>query len=273
MTKETVLSYRQILLRELASRTRRNPGYSLRAFARDLQIPAPKLSQALRGIKGFSAQRAQAIATRLNLSSAEKELFIDLVDSEHARSRISREQAKERIVKKYKDDSFATLDLDRFQIVSDWFHFAILELTDVDDFKSDAEWISERLGIPIKETSAALERLLDFGLLTKGRKGDLKQTQLDLATPSGIPSRAIREQHAQLLHKANASLDKFNVNERDFSAITLAIASDELPKAKNLIKEFRRNFNKEMQNASKKDRVYCISIQFFPLDEKNEGEK
>jgi len=271
MSKERVLDYRQILLRELSSRMRRNPRYSLRAFARDLQIPAPKLSQALRGIKGFSAQRAQAIAEKLNLSANEKELFIDLVDSEHSRSRVGREQAKERVAQKTKDDGFAELDLERFQIISDWFHFAILELTDVKDFKSEPKWISQRLGISLEETKKAVERLLDFGLLTKNKKGLLEQTHADLATPSGIPSRPIREQHSQLLYKADKALDRFSVNERDFSAITLAISTQEIPKAKKLIKEFRRKFNKEMQIAPEKDRVYCIGIQFFPLDEKNGG--
>jgi len=269
MSKEKVFDYRQILLRELATRTRRNPGYSLRAFARDLQIPAPKLSQALRGIKGFSAKRANEIAERLKLSSIERELFVDLVESEHSRSQIGREQAKARVLQKTKEDGFAELDLERFQIISDWFHFAILELTDVTGFKSDAKWISRRLGVPFEETKKAIERLLDFGLLSENKKGELKQTQTDLATPSGIPSRAIREQHSQLLHKADKALENYDVNERDFSAITLAISSEDIPKAKILIKDFRRKFNKELQKAPKKDRVYCISIQFFPLIKKD----
>jgi uncharacterized protein (TIGR02147 family) len=271
MSKESSINYRQVLIRELASRTRRNPSYSLRAFARDLNIPAPKLSQALRGIKGFSAERANAIANHLALSTSEKELFIDLVQSEHARSQTHREEAKKRVAQKTENDGFCELDLERFQIISDWFHFAILELTDVKTFESSPEWISERLGISLTETKAAVERLLDFGLLTKNRKGDLQQTFADLATPSGIPSRSIREQHYQLLKKADKALDTFSVNERDFSAITLAIASEDIPKAKNLIKVFRRKFNKEMQSSPEKDRVYCISIQFFPLDKNLEN--
>jgi uncharacterized protein (TIGR02147 family) len=268
MSKEPTLNYRQILLRELASRTRRNPGYSLRAFARDLGIPAPKLSQALRGIKGFSAERAQAIAQRIPLSAEESELFVDLVESEHARSKVGKLQAQERLARKSKADGFAEIDLERFQIISDWFHFAILELTDVHDFDSSPRWISQRLGVSLAETEKAIERLLDFGLLSKTKKNTLKQTQTDLATPSGIPSRPLREQHSQLLQKADGALEKFTVNERDFSAITLAVSTADIPKAKILIKDFRRKFNGEMQKAPKKDRIYCISVQFFPLDQK-----
>lgn len=271
MSKEQGLNYRQFLLRELASRARRNPAYSLRAFARDLEIPAPKLSQALRGIKGFSSQRAYAIAEKLNLSESEKELFVDLVDSEHSRSRVGRELAQNRVAQKIGDDGFKELDLERFQIISDWFHFAILELTEVQDFDSSSKWISRRLGISLEETEKAVDRLLDFGLLARNKKNVLVQTQADLATPSGIPSRSIREQHSQLLQKADVALEKFDVNERDFSAITLAVANEDISKAKNLIKDFRRKFNKEMQSTPKKDRVYCISVQFFPLDGK-EGE-
>lgn len=271
MSKESSINYRQILIRELASRTRRNPSYSLRAFARDLKIPASKLSQALRGIKGFSADRASSIATHLGLSSSEKDLFVDLVASEHARSLVGRTLAKERVAKKAENDEFAELDLERFQIISDWFHFAILELTDVKDFESSPEWISARLEISLEEAKDAIERLLDFGLLKKNKKGRLSQTLIDIATPSGIPSRSIREQHYQLLQKADKALDMYSVSERDFSAITLAIATEDIPKAKELIKVFRRNFNKEMQASQEKNRVYCISIQFFPLDKNKES--
>jgi uncharacterized protein (TIGR02147 family) len=266
MKTEQAITYRTLLQREYALRKRRNASYSLRAFARDLGLPAPKLSQALRGIRGFSAERANAIAEKLRLSSSERELFVSLVEREHARSKIAKRKADELVQAFMEEQGFGELDLERFKIISDWYHFAILELTEVKGFRAEPQWIAKRLSISIAEVELAIQRLLDFGLLTE-KDQSLVQTQIDLATPSGIPSRELREHHSQILQKADRALEDVSIHERDFSAVTLAISQEDLPEARAMLKEFRRRFTQRMQANPNKDRVYCVALQFFPLDQ------
>lgn len=264
----TRITYKEILLRELAQRRQRNPNYSLRAYARDLAMPAPKLSEALRGLKGISSKRAFEIADRLRFSLEEKNAFVDLVERDHAKSKIVRQQAEERLAKATKICGFHEIDLDRFQLISDWYHFAILELTDVSDFCSDPQWIAARLGIDVAKVKQAVRRLVSLGLLARSKDGKLKQTQADLATPSEVPSSAVRSQHSQLLQKAQEALFEQPVSARDFSAVTMAISARDIPKAKTLIKEFRRRLNRELQSSREKDRVYGFCVQFFSLEKK-----
>ncbi|MGZ3787127.1 MAG: TIGR02147 family protein [Bacteriovorax sp.] len=266
MQKELDQNYRTIIGRELEARKRRRSGYSLRAFARDLKIPAPKLSQILNGVCGISRVRAVQIATIIGLSTEEKEFFISLVEAEHSRSPIDRKRAQERLEKLKEDDGFASLSIERFKIISDWYHAALLELPKLKKFNSTPKWISARLGIEKKQAVAAIERLVDFGLLEEDSESlTLKRTKNHLATPSGIPTREIREHHSQILSKADQALE-LPVTERDFSAITMAIDSSRLDEAKEKLKEFRREFCKEIQTGHDKDRIYCLAIQFFPLD-------
>ena len=90
-------SYRDFMLRELERRQRKNPSYSLRAFARDLEVPSSRLSEILNRKMGLSETRAVALADKLNLSSSEREFFIDLALAEHARSAVIKEMAQRRI--------------------------------------------------------------------------------------------------------------------------------------------------------------------------------
>lgn len=265
MDKGTV-TYREFLKREYTLRRRRNPGYSLRAFARDLELPAPKLSQALRGTCGFSSKRARQIAKKLNLSESEKDLFVALVESEHSRSKMGKHEARTRAELFISSQGFGELDLERFKIISDWYHFAILELTEVADFQTNPFWIAKRLGISSEQTKQAVQRLLDFGLLTENARNEIRQTQADLATPSGIPSRELREHHSQILQKADEALQNVPIERRDYSAMTMAINSSKINEAQKWIKEFRRRFCKDIQDHEIKDRVYCLAIQFFPLE-------
>jgi uncharacterized protein (TIGR02147 family) len=265
MQQSSTLTYRTYIHREFAIRKRRNPAYSLRAFARDLNVPAPKLSQVLRVVRGISTSRAIQMAKRLNLSDSESELFISLVDSEHGRSREARKQAQDAVARLSAAQNFDALSLERFKVISDWYHFAILELSEVKGFKSEPKWIAKKLGISLDQSQKAIQRLLEFGLLQKV-SGQLRQTQADLATPSGIPSRELREHHSQILEKAEEALETVPVQQRDFSAVTMAIASDQMEEASTWLREFRRKFCKDIQANPNKDRVYCLSIQFFPLD-------
>jgi transcriptional regulator with XRE-family HTH domain len=100
MSQSTIFSspdYRDMLRAELASRQNRNPNYSLRSFARDLGLSAPRLSDVLRGRYGLSRSAAAAIADRLHLDPAAAEHLCDLVEASHGRSRYSRANARARL--------------------------------------------------------------------------------------------------------------------------------------------------------------------------------
>ena len=91
--------YRSFFKAELERRQARNPRYSLRSFARDLGFSAPRLSDVLRGRYGISRAAAFDLATRIRLSEVDRAYLCDLVESEHGRSRFTREAARARLAK------------------------------------------------------------------------------------------------------------------------------------------------------------------------------
>lgn len=272
MTFSKIESYRDFIVREFQQRKKRNPAYSLGAYARDLGIPAPNLSQVLHGSKGFSLARARLIAAKINLQDEEKELFIHLVQAQHARSSSERKLALEKAHQVQLALEYSELEVERFKIISDWYHFAILELTELSEFQSDSAWIAQRLQLPTELVKAAVDRLFEFGLL-QNREGRWSQSQEHLAVPTSNPSHVLREYHRQILAKAESAIENVSVDERDFSAVTISISEKTYPQAIQLLKEFRRNLAKILQEAPEKDRVYCLSLQFFPLDKKDSQPK
>lgn len=264
-SQDTSLDFRTYLRRELLLRTRRNPRYSLRAFARDLGMAPSKVSEILRGQAGISGAAAARISKKLAFPDAEARLFVTLVEL-GSRSQLKRREAERKLAELRASHGFNDLELERFTVVSEWYHGAILELTRVDGFRSDPGWIASRLGLSRAETSSAVARLLELGLLRETKDGRWEPTEANLATPSGIPSRAIRAYHSQILHKADHAIEAIPVEERDFSALTLAINSSQLEEAREELRKFRRRFCSNLQSSPGKDRVYCLSIQFFPVD-------
>lgn len=261
-------SYRDFLRREFASRKSKNPHYSLRAYARDLDFLPPKLSQTLNGKCGISRKRGHVLAQRLGLSASEEEAFLLMIDSEHSRSPQQRKEAQDRLaqLKEKIQANFPEFALEKFAVIRDWYHFAILELTETKDFVGCPKWMAQQLSLKENLIEEAIERLIKLELLKK-TSSSLEQTHKDLATPSEIPSRDIKEHHLQILSQAQNRLEKTTVAERDYSATTLAIDSQKIDAAKKALKEFRRQFCIDVQEGENKDRVYCLSMQFFPLDE------
>lgn len=259
-------NYRQMLQDALESRCHKNPRYSLRSFARDLGISASRLSRVLNGRLGLSTQAAKDLADKINLSTAERELFCALVESEHARASATRALAQKRAQEL--SSTFQSISIDSFRVISDWYHLAILELTLVEGFHSEPTWIARQLGITKIEAKAAIERLLRMDLLDE-REGRLCTTGSNFINPQGTPSDAVRKFHSQILARAQQALELQTVEEREFSNLTFAIDEETLPRIRKLMRAFTNRISTEMTSGARKTRVYNLSIQFFALQTKS----
>lgn len=258
------IQYQDFLLEEFKTRRSRNPNYSLRAFARDLGMPASKLSQNLRGLCGISLAKAEKIAEKMQMRMEDRELFLALVESQHARSRVARQQAALALEKLRRDGS-EKLSAEKFAMVRDWYHMAILEMTELKDFKPDVAWMANKLGLPFELVSEAVGRLRDLELLNLG---DAKWTQShkDLEISEGVPSRAIREHHAQLLSKAIAALEQVEFEKREFVAQTFAVDRALLPEMRSLMRDFQKKIAR-LSVSDTRNAVYVLAMQLFPVIE------
>jgi uncharacterized protein (TIGR02147 family) len=256
-------NYRELLKDELERRCQNNPRYSLRAFARDIDLSAARVSEILNFKSGLSRERAIIIAKRLEFNSSEIEFFADLVESEHARSEVKRKLAKIRL-NKHEKSAYQLVNLDTFKTISDWYHFAILELLTLKRSQHNFKWISEALEISEYEAQSAIERLIRLGLLLE-KKGKWIPKVENSVTPSEIPSDAIRKFHGQILDKAKQALNLQAIGQRDFSALTFSFSRKNIKVAKEELKMFRRDFIKKYVGSEQNDSIYCLAFQLFEL--------
>lgn len=273
MKTNEITNYRTTLLSELDRRRSRNPRYSIRAFARDLNVTYSRLNEALNAQRGISEDLAVKISTRLGHSKEEQELFVTQVMAEHGRSASVKKLARAKLKKLTTSKStFALLALEQFHLIANWCHYAILELMETHDFRSDQNWIAKRLGLSRPEVSAAMERLLRIGLL---EKVGAQYRPADSCSTVGmeIPSEGIRLHQEQLLQKANSALHEHSLDERDFSTLMFAFNSSDLSLVKHLIKDFRHNLSSRLRSSQPKDSVYALGVQFFRIDQKPSSSK
>lgn len=257
--------YRDILLEHLSRRQEEDPSFGIRAYSRELGISASQLSEVLRGIHGISPARAQDIASRLNLNERQQRLFCDLVVAETGRSKVTRQAAKKRLQGAAAEIKKHIFDEDSFRLIADWYHLAILALAETKSFSSNIEAIAKRLDISVHQAEMAVQRLLRVGMLKQNGK-DLELHAAQSMTSDGVPSEAIRLFQSQILQKARTSITKQTLEERQISSMVFAVRKNDLPAARERLKEFRREFMREFERVdATADEVYCLNIALFGM--------
>lgn len=242
--QELILNY---LANELAKRKKKNTSYSLRSFARDLGIPAGRLSQYFSMKRTISKEVSDKLADALSLSPLQR-------------------QAWQLDENKYQ---FLELDQTQFEMISDPMHFEILTLMETENFISENKWIAKRLGYSTIEVSEALRRLDRIGLIKLEGKKWVLINKNGHKTTDGISSRAIKKAHKAQMEKCIDALDNISVDLRDITSILVATDPEQLHLVKEKIRKFRRSLSSQLSTHSKKE-VYQLSIQFIPIT-KNGG--
>ena len=157
MTAPAPTTFAAVLRAELTRRCARNSSYSLRAFARSLDVDHATLSQLLRGRRALTRDTILQLGQRLGLEAARLEAFV-------------RDAAAVR------DGPPAySPSLDASAIVGDPLHHQLLALTHTEDFRGESAFLAQVLDTTPDAINVVLQRLLRFGLLrmTEGRWLDL----------------------------------------------------------------------------------------------------
>ncbi|MGE3608126.1 MAG: TIGR02147 family protein [Bacteriovoracaceae bacterium] len=263
-------SYHDLLNEEFERRKMVNSSYSLRAYARDLNLPAPRLSQILSKKQGISIEIAEDISKKLKFDESKKQWFCSSVGALHSRSFKERIKFKEK-VQHYKSEAkhFSEIHLEYFRVIAEWYHFAILELTYLQDFQNDPIWIANILGITSVEATEAIVRMKSLDLVRE-EDGRLVDVFKFLATPSDVPSISIKKFQTQMMKKAIEALHEQDVPTREMSSNIMAISTERIPEFKEKLRDFRREFEQEASQDKNKTAVYCLGIQFFELTKDNQ---
>lgn len=256
------MDYRYLLKEVFSERRSLDPKYSLRAFARDLDIEPAQLSRVLKGTHNISLQSAQNIAPRIFKQKRRQALFLELVLMSLAKRSKDAAAVLERI--KRKNTSPSTLELSWIEVLADWYHIALIDLICLTNAPTETRGLAKFLGISLSEATAALERLQNLKLIEKN--GDRWQkVSSEMATPSGVPSAAIKRYHKQMIQKAMDSIDSQPVHERFLFGRTMTIKRSDLSKLEAITQDYLEQLSELSEDIVSCDSLYQVNIQAFNL--------
>ena len=237
--------FRFLLQQEFLRRCKKNERYSLRSFAKSLGIEASPLSAMLRGRRPVTSKMVVRLGTALGMS---------LEEVYEIQSRVATPEQR--------------IALDEYAVISDWYHYAILELIRVRSFKPDLGYVARALSITKTEANIAVERLQRIGLLRTSADGawiDASQNGFATNINGGLTSEASKKLQRQVLELSIAALESAPIDERNHTSMTFAVDPADLAEAAKRIQKFRREICAFFERSAAPSRVYHLSVSLYPV--------
>lgn len=241
---------------EVARRLARSSGYSLRALAQRLKMDHSSLSQVLRGRRRLTPRLVRAIGAGLGLRDPQIEEYVAGLDLEHARGT---------------RPALRSLARDTSEILGDWLHFAILELTRLKTFRADVRWIASTLRVTCDEVNAATSRLARLRMLSlagdrwKDLSGDVE------ANADHFTEAALRQFTAQARALAWHARAGPAAGEGTMSVTTMAIERCALPRAIRRMEQLREELLSMLAPGDRPEMLVQLELHLIPLTSSDPG--
>ncbi len=256
-------SLAEVLKQEFSRRKERSARYSLRTFARDLELSPSRLSEVLKGKQGLSEANSDAVARKLTRRPGERAFIKDLVLANSARNHKVRELARARLNDAREAAALKARQEDQFKLVADWYHPAILAMTQLVDFQANPAWIAGRLGISLTAAEGALARLQKMGALKTGG-GRYVANPEGYRNHGEVPASACRKFHRRIHAMHSESLIAGDSKEQELISAMVALPRSRMPEFKRRLQEFMASFL-SMSGDEPKDELYSLSLQLCPV--------
>lgn len=244
------------LEQRLALKIKTNSQFSLRAFARLVDVSPAVLSRVLSGKRKLTFKLAVRIADALVLDPQERSELYSFFSSHKGEDDLQTDVAG------------IELTIDCFNAMKEWYHYGITQLLLMEGFSEDPKWIARMLSISEIEAKMAIDRLLRLEILDRDKNGKLFKTSFHLTTTTEVASAGIRHFQKQILEKSIYSLEHDDISTKDITSVTIAINENKISEAKKEIAKFRKKMA-EFLTEGEKTRVYNLGIHLIPLSKSN----
>ncbi len=254
----------------------RSKSFSYRSFARRAGLSSPNyLKLVIDGDRPITEKNLSAFLKGLKLSGSKAEFFRVLVSLKESRDVDEKNDLLEKLLQlriRHSGDPLQ-VNKDRWEILRTWHHWAIREMVLLRDFKRNPEWIAQRLGQKISaaqaQESVELLQRLEF---LRDDNGILRQSEPMITTSDDISNLIIRHLHRQFIEQGLLSLFHDPVEVREITGLTIALRKEQVPKFKQVLKDFRRELNRQFSEGTSagSDHVYHFETMLFPITKAQE---
>lgn len=267
------LDYRKFLRDRFQTLKKQNSHFSFRYFNRLAGIQsAGFLKLVMDGKRNLGVSGVAKIVQGFKLNPEEALYFEKLVRFNQAKDHEEKERYFEELYTQKTTSRRKEITAAQYHLFSRWYYVAILEALRLKlPKRKTANWLSQILfpKVPLREVKAALKELKKLGMISQTSSGHLKRKEAILATPDEVASLFVVNFHQEMSGLAAEAVKNQNAERREFSALTVAISSENFERFKQEIRRFRKKLHalSEQSNGHPNEIVAQINLQLFQLSQ------
>jgi uncharacterized protein (TIGR02147 family) len=253
------------------------PYFSYRYFSKKAGINASAfLYYVIQGKRNLTKKSIDKISTAIGHSRDENEYFENLVFFNQAKTIAEKTMYYSRIVECRKPVAIKTIDKDRYEFYSKWYHSVIREVVTMVDFHDDFNLLAGFLVPPItaNEAQESIRLLERLGFLERDEKGLYHQTDTIIgARPSGSDAFVIEKFQTEMLAMAIKAYDNIPRADRMSASTTFSISKATFDLFKMKTREFRKELLEIARLDNEPERAYQFTFNLFPVSRGADGSK
>ncbi len=226
---------------------KKNPRFSLRAFAGKLELDPSSLSKVFAGKKALSQETRMSCLKKLGATKKE----IDAVLSQGMNEPLSHTIIPE----------------DVFEVFRNWRYFAVLEyLRIVSDEKTIFPHLKKKLDLSKAEAQEILETLARIGFIALDNGAyEILRPNNSWSVAGGDTSLLRRNMQKDILERSVMALESIPMEEREHGSLLVAIDKKRLPEFKERLRRLRLELSDYLQSSPECDELYQFQMSFYPV--------
>ena len=240
---------------ELTARIDRNPKYSMRAFARDIELPPSTLSRIIANKREPSPKMALAILDLLELNTDEADDYRSIL--------LGNKKTKKK-VKRGHTIPQKLLTPEEFSRICSWHSMAVLEILRIPGMDGTPEWLAMALKTTKKKINEIANNLEDLGFVRR-ENGRVIGGHSDVFYKGSSTSDPYILQYFKEVVKYMQVVPEQTDNKFHFVAESLAVRKQDLPKIAAMLKPFSDRVRRECTRVENTDSLYQLISCVFPI--------
>lgn len=262
-------NYRQYM-RDFYGYKKQTSVFSWREFSKLAGFVSPNyLKQVCEKDANLSKAGVCKVANAMGLEGIEATFFEDLVIFDQAKSDEDKKKAFAEMNAIAHANRIKILGADSFKFYESWLHPVIRELAPAMPGAKPKQLAKKcHQDASADDVEQSLDFLVRAGLLQKTGPHAYRQVDKNLAGSAESMAVAICSMNRNMAKIAETAIDRFSVEERNFTGITMGVSDEAYAKVVDLLRECRNKIVEVVSSDKKMDRVYRLNLQLFPLTER-----
>jgi uncharacterized protein (TIGR02147 family) len=264
-------NYREFLKDLFDDYKKRFPHFSNRYFCRKAGVKSPSLlKEVIEGKRNLTETTIPAFSKGFGLNKLDSQYFYYLVQFNQSKDPQIKQRLLDQMGQMTRKVRQEVVPTDHYAYYASWYNPVIRELACLLKWDENYSLLAKSVQPEIKKVQAkeSVELLLRLGFLIKSDDGTYSQSHPAITTGSEVTSLGVRSLNHELSKKGMEAINRFSVDERDVSSLTIGISEKSYDLITQEIQEFKRRIIRIVDDDQQCDQVYNVNVHLFPLSKK-----